>query len=52
MKERLKTFLLISLVSISIIITQKLWMEIPGGIYNAFANEKEEESVYVLLFNS
>ena len=29
MKERLKTFLLFSLVGISIFITQKLWLKLP-----------------------
>lgn len=48
MKERFKTFLLISLVSISIIITQKLWIEVPTSISHAFDTGKEDESAYAL----
>ena len=48
MKERFKTFLLLSLVSISIIITQKLWMQVPSQILGLFDKEMEASSSYVL----
>ncbi len=48
MKERFKTFLLLSLVSISIIITQKLWMQVPSQVLGLFDKEMEASSSYVL----
>ncbi|MGN9164863.1 hypothetical protein ACTNDY_06195 [Tissierellaceae bacterium HCP3S3_D8] len=48
MKERFKTFLLLSLVSISIIITQKLWIQMPNQIFGLFDEPLEVTSPYVL----
>lgn len=48
MKERFKTFLLLSLVSMSIIITQKLWMQVPNQMFNLLDEELEASSSYVL----
>lgn len=49
MKERLKTFLLLSLVSISMLITQKLWLELPKDFLKNFERDKEVFSVSYLL---
>ncbi|NLN14413.1 MAG: hypothetical protein GX185_02280 [Tissierellia bacterium] len=47
MKERLKTFLLISLVSISIILTKNLWLQAPEQLFT-FADKERELNSYVL----
>ena len=40
MKEKLKTFLLFSLVSISILITQKLWMKLPTDFLKTITEDR------------
>ena len=41
MKEKLKTFLLISLFGLSIIFTKKLWIQLPSEIFSIFTNQNE-----------
>ena len=49
MKERLKTFLLISLVSISVILAKNLWLQTPEELFKfATEFENDEFSSYVL----
>lgn len=49
MKEKLKTFLLFSLVGISIFITQKLWLTMPTGIFkNIDINKPAISSSYAI----
>lgn len=49
MKEKFKTFLLISLVSISLLLTRKLWMELPYELLNLFENRDKVYSTSYLL---
>ncbi len=49
MKERLKTFLLISMVVITLILTKKLWIELPNTMNDIFSNREEAYSVSYLL---
>ncbi|MDR7854995.1 hypothetical protein [Tissierella sp.] len=49
MKERLKTFLLISMVVITLVLTKKLWIELPNAISDIFSNREEAYSVSYLL---
>ncbi len=49
MKERLKTLLLISLVSISLLLTKRLWIELPNEIFNVFNSKDEAYSASYLL---
>lgn len=49
MKERLKTLLLISLVSISLILTKRLWIELPNEMFNLFNNKDKAYSASYLL---
>ncbi len=46
-KERLKTFLLLSLVCISIFLTRKLWIEVPYEISPFFQREEEVSANYL-----
>lgn len=39
MKERIKTFLLISLVGISIVFTKRLWIELPNEVIDIFSSK-------------
>lgn len=48
-KERLKTFLLISLVVISILFTKRLWIPLPNEMVSMFNNKNEATSVSYLL---
>jgi hypothetical protein len=41
MKEKLKTFLLISLFGLSIIFTKKLWIQLPSEIFSIFTNQNQ-----------
>ncbi|WP_353094668.1 hypothetical protein [Tissierella praeacuta] len=41
MKERIKTFLLISLVCISLLFTKRLWIELPNEMFNIFNKDDE-----------
>ena len=41
MKEKMKTFLLISLFGLSIIFTKKLWIQLPNEIFDIFTNKNE-----------
>ncbi len=49
MRERIKTFLLISLVGISLLFTKKLWMELPNEMLGVFFRKEEAYSVSYLL---
>ncbi|MFA5576738.1 MAG: two-component system activity regulator YycH [Tissierellaceae bacterium] len=49
MKERLKTFLLISLVSISLLLTKRLWIELPHEVFGLFAKGDKVYSASYLL---
>ncbi|MCK9444891.1 MAG: YycH family regulatory protein [Tissierellaceae bacterium] len=49
MKERLKTFLLISLVGISLLLTKRLWMELPNETFKLFAKGDKVYSTSYLL---
>lgn len=49
MKERLKTFLLLSLVCICFLFTKKLWIKLPYEMSNFFSNRNEVISVSYLL---
>lgn len=49
MKERFKTFMLISLVSISLLLTKKLWIELPNEVFNFFENRDKAYSTSYLL---
>lgn len=40
MKERAKSFLLISLVGISILFTKRLWIELPNEVIDIFSNKE------------
>jgi regulatory protein YycH of two-component signal transduction system YycFG len=46
-KERLKTFLLLSLVCISVFLTRKLWIEVPYEISPFFQKEEEVSANYL-----
>lgn len=49
MRERIKTFLLISLVGISLLFTKRLWMELPNQMFSVFnRNEEVYGSSYLL----
>lgn len=48
-KEQLKTFLLISLVVISILFTKRLWIPLPNEMVSMFNNKNEATSVSYLL---
>ena len=39
MRERIKTFLLISLVGISLLFTKRLWIELPNEMLGVFREE-------------
>lgn len=49
MKERFKTFLLVSLVGITLVFTKKLWIEFPNQIFGVFGSKDEAYSVSYLL---
>lgn len=49
MKERLKTFLLISLVGISLLFTKRLWIELPNEAFQMFKIQNEVFSTSYLL---
>ncbi|HEY8362425.1 MAG TPA: hypothetical protein VIK77_06020 [Tissierellaceae bacterium] len=49
MKEKLKTLLLISLVSISLFLTKKLWIEFPNEVFNFFGDSDKVYSTSYLL---
>lgn len=49
MRERIKTFLLISLVGISLLFTKKLWIELPSEMLGTFFRKEEAYSVSYLL---
>lgn len=49
MKERLKTFLLMSLVGISLLFTKRLWIELPNETFKIFKNQNEAYSTSYLL---
>jgi regulatory protein YycH of two-component signal transduction system YycFG len=48
MKERFKTFLLLSLVCISVIFTKKLWIQLPNEIFGMFKKEEVVSASYLL----
>ena len=48
MKERLKTFLLISLVSISVILAKNLWLHAPEELFKFASSVDDEFNSYVL----
>jgi len=49
MKERLKTFLLVSLVGLSLIFTKRLWIELPNDMFGIFNRQDEAHSTSYLL---
>lgn len=49
MKERLKTFLLMSLVGICLLFTKRLWIELPNETFKIFKNSNEAYSTSYLL---
>lgn len=49
MRERFKTFLLISLVGISLVFTKRLWMELPSQTFSIFDSKDEAYSASYLL---
>ncbi|MBU5424786.1 hypothetical protein KQI41_00070 [Tissierella pigra] len=49
MMERFKTFILMSLVCISLVFTKRLWIELPNEMINIFNNKKEVYGVSYLL---
>lgn len=48
MKERFKTLLLILLVSISVYITQNLWLKIPSQVFGDFQSPRSQSSSSIL----
>lgn len=48
MRERVKTILLFSLVLLSIFLTQKLWIQLPGSIFTIFESKEGLPSSYLL----
>lgn len=48
MRERVKTILLFSLVLLSIFMTQKLWIQLPGKIVNVFEPKQVYSASYLL----
>lgn len=51
MKEKIKTFLLISLVGISILFTKKLWIGLPNEIVGVFNKKGEDLSASYLVMD-
>lgn len=49
MKERLKTFLLVSLVGLSLILTKRLWIELPNDMFGIFSRQDGAYSTSYLL---
>ncbi|HAE91458.1 MAG TPA: hypothetical protein DCG60_02270, partial [Tissierella sp.] len=49
MKERIKTYLLISLVCISLLFTKKLWMELPNEMFHILSKDQEAYGSSYLL---
>ena len=49
MKEHLKTFILTSLVCISLIFTERLWMEFPVEIFSSFTKNEQVYGASYLL---
>lgn len=48
MREKVKTTLLFSLVLLSIFLTQKLWIQLPGRIFTVFEPKEVYSSSYLL----
>ncbi|MBU5311369.1 hypothetical protein KQI38_04965 [Tissierella carlieri] len=49
MRERIKTFLLISLVGISLLFTKRLWIELPNEMLDVFSRRNETYKTSYLL---
>lgn len=49
MRERIKTFLLISLVCISLLFTKRLWIELPNQMFSVFSRNDEAYTASYLL---